>query len=503
MSFEPVFENFTLNEKIGTYTEKIKVECKTNVSTEDVKKIIFLSSHPFLSNSECEDGEVKFAGKIGFFVCYETQSGEIKKHECISEYNGIIKTGVNEGRCRADVEIKQEKQDTDVSGMYLTLSAMLEASVSLKEKKELPFVTGGKGVFCDQSQLTYLKGLGERSTAYPVEEEFELPYAVTEVLSQKASGIITSCQCGVGTIIVDGEVNITQILLQSGDKKDIIKETKVVPFRAEIEYDEAMPSYVATARLSEKSIKTDLTVDEEQNKSRVTASILVNLTGEAFAPNEIYPIVDAFCLDSEVELVKQSTCFEEPKTQVCVLEKISGRTEFDELEVGSTLTFCTNEKVEIVSSTPADNGVLVTGIISFLSVFKDGEGNCFTRKTETPFETRIAIPVNDNCKFNLNACIKNIDHRILSLSSGEFFAEVYFTLSEFSNCEISLITEIKKTTQKTPCLSAISVYIPQAGEALFPLSKRLNVNPSELVLTNKDLQFPLSGEERIVIYRQK
>ena len=52
-------------------------------------------------------------------------------------------------------------------------------------------------------------------------------------------------------------------------------------------------------------------------------------------------------------------------------------------------------------------------------------------------------------------------------------------------------------------IAAISVYIPLEGEGLFSLAKRLNVSPESLVNTNRELNFPLSGKERIVIYRQK
>ena len=39
--------------------------------------------------------------------------------------------------------------------------------------------------------------------------------------------------------------------------------------------------------------------------------------------------------------------------------------------------------------------------------------------------------------------------------------------------------------------------------AMDALAKRLNVCPKSLVETNSDLQFPLTGKERIVVYRRK
>ena len=51
--------------------------------------------------------------------------------------------------------------------------------------------------------------------------------------------------------------------------------------------------------------------------------------------------------------------------------------------------------------------------------------------------------------------------------------------------------------------SAISVYIPREGEELWSLAKRLNATPESIMSANKDLQFPLTGKERIAVYRQK
>ena len=68
-------------------------------------------------------------------------------------------------------------------------------------------------------------------------------------------------------------------------------------------------------------------------------------------------------------------------------------------------------------------------------------------------------------------------------------------------CEV--ISQLKILAEKEIENCAISVYIPTVGEDLWSLAKRLNTCPEALVATNKDLQFPLTGRERIVIYRQK
>ena len=51
--------------------------------------------------------------------------------------------------------------------------------------------------------------------------------------------------------------------------------------------------------------------------------------------------------------------------------------------------------------------------------------------------------------------------------------------------------------------SAFSVYIPAAGDMLWDVAKKLGKSPEEVQRCNAELTYPLSGEERIVIYRRK
>ena len=494
--------NITLKNKLNVKPLTFKAECKTSLPSENVKKVIFLSANPYLTSVENTDSGVKFNGKVNFFICYENNDGEIKKQECINDFENVIKLEDNEN-CNATVDLKIEKTECDLSSLSVLVIATIEASVNVNKKWEYTFISGGEDFFSETEELAYLKSLETKSAVYSVEEEFELPYALLEVLSQKAVATISSCRCGVGSIIVDGEVNIYQILLQSEGKRDIIKESRVFPFSAEIECDEAMPNDFAIASVIEKSFKTDVSSDAEQNKSVVNCSIMLSLTGEVFALEEITSVKDAFSLDNELELIKENTSCVKNKEQFTITEKISGKTEFDELPVGSTLCLTTNEKVEVANIKIEEKGILVSGSISGTSLFRDGNGKYFSKKMETPFETLLPVSIKECCHYEVLPKAKSVENKIISLVAGELTIEACFTITCTETSNLTLLKEVKPLLEKKACDHAISVYIPLAGETLFPLAKRLNVNPNELLLTNKELNFPLSGEERIVIYRQR
>ncbi len=51
--------------------------------------------------------------------------------------------------------------------------------------------------------------------------------------------------------------------------------------------------------------------------------------------------------------------------------------------------------------------------------------------------------------------------------------------------------------------SAISVYLPKKGDTLWKIAKQLRQPPELIQQSNAHLNFPLKGQERIVVYRKK
>lgn len=503
MSINKEIESAYISERRGEFTDKQKIECKTSISTEDIKRIINFSAVPYLNNSQQMENGIEYSGKINFFICYEDVEGEVKKGECVKEFNGLIKVSDLEERCYLNTLVQIEKVDADLNGVNLILFANTLITVNVVAKKEVKYVTGAEAVYTDQREEEISVGLGQNCNTYVLEEDFEVPLAVSQVLYQKAVGVISSCQCGVGTIIVDGEVYLSLILLQSGEKRDIIKVSKTFPFRAEVDCDDAMPTFSCVANVKEKSFKTDITVDAEKGKSQITASVSLNVLGECYKKEQVVLLEDAFSLSDEIELKKEAKSISSQVDCRVIKEKFSGKTNIEELPIGAVLIGVFNERMEITNTSVTENGINVTGVVFGTALFYDGEDKLFSRKLESPFMSLLNESVLDNQTYQIEGQICNMEGRVISLDSGEIYADLIFKVCISEERTINFVVDIVDTGKKEQNNSAISVYIPLKDEGLFSLAKRLNVNPSQLVLTNNDLQFPLTGEERIVIYRQK
>lgn len=502
MSFEPEYTKINLNSKKGCLCEQIKVDAKTDILCEDISSVLSVSAFPTVMESQAENGEVSYGGRVIFYISYLATDGTLKKCECGAEFKGKIKEPKAE-QSHAFITAKTVKTETELSGVRLSVSAYVDVCVELSGTLSIEALSGGENLIVNSGEINYHKGYGKKSLIFPIEEEFELNYPVEEVLNHRAEAIITTVQCGVNCIIVDGEVILSAIMLQKNGRSGIIKETKTLPFRAEIECEDAMPNMQAQAKVVERSFKTDISVDEDNGKSVVQASVSLMFEGEAFADCQVVVATDAFSTEQEVEVVKKALPYFKAGELRSCYQTVVGRCVVSELPVGAVVLAVGSEQAEIIEKRCGGDNTVITGVLYATAYFTSGEGGVFTQRVETPFEC--ALDCGFGCEVEIDTVVRarKAKLKIISLTEVELESELAFSLYPQEKQEINLVCEVKPLGEKQKNTSAISVYIPLEGEELWSLAKRLNVCPQTLIETNSDLQFPLTGKERIVVYRQR
>ncbi len=502
MPIEPVFEKINITCPCDKVKEQIKIESRSDVSASEVERVLSASAFAVITDKQVINGQIRYGGKVTFYLSYVDSEGRVRRTECGSEFSGTMENSSYRDGARVKLSACVEKVETLTDGIKLACVAYLSVSATCYEKNEIMALSGGENLIANNKSVPVIKSFGLRESTFTVEEEFELSYPVQEVLSHRADAVITAVQCGVGTIIVDGEVCISIIALQKTEKGGIIKENKLMPFRFELDCEDAMPSCQATAKVKEKSFKIDISVDEENNSSTLTSQVVLQFEGEAFMKSETLIAIDAFSTSEEVEVVYDEFTYFKDCQQYTETVQVSGRCLTDELPQGATVLAVGGEKAEAVSFVKSEGGIEIVGSISATAYFSDDEARIFTRKIETPFEKVIQALGEDFDGFELDCSCKKACAKMVSLTEIALESEIVFSVYPCKTNKIKFVKEAKSVGEKKPCLSAISVYIPMEGEDLWSLSKRLNVCPDTLVATNRELQFPLTGKERIVIYKQ-
>ncbi len=498
---EPVYERINYTRCVTNLKDQVKVEMKTEIPSTAVVSALTVSTWIAPFDDKIKDGQVSYESKAVFYLSFVDESGDVKKHECITPFNGLSKDSSITDACKSKTTAVVEKTEIDTAGAYLCLTAYLSVYTQVCLADNVNALVSGEQLIVNSGEMDFVKSFGEKRGVYPVEEEFELNYPVKEVLFHSAEAVITAVQSGVGCIIVDGELLLSLVLLQNNDKNDIIRENRVFPFRTEIECEEAMPNMLSVARVTERSFKTDVSVDEGGANSVVAISVNLLFDGEAFITESLPVAIDAFSLKNEVEMQKESL----PLTTACEIrshnQTVRAVAQVSELPVGASVLAVSSEKAFIAGSECKEYCLSVVGTVCATALLRDGDGKVFARKLEIPFEQTFDGAY--DCQMQTTVTVKahSARARVTSLTQMELESELYFTVYPNKTCTKSIIKSVLVAQEKPVNTNAITVYIAREGEDLWSLAKRLNVCPDELIETNKELQFPLTGDERIIIYR--
>lgn len=494
-----------IKEKEYQLKKQIEGKCLTELASESIKKVLSLSaSSSVLDSKKVKEGEfeqIALDGKITYYLCFLDNEGQIKKAQYIENFSEKFdfEDGATPNLYRAKSSVI--KCSYDLSGKNIELSSFIMLNLNVTDYVSKEIYNKNDGVITQNSNIEYYKSFGIKTSNYPLEESFTLNYEVKEVIKQSAKVIVTAVQCGVGTVITDGEIIYSALLLQNVQKSDIIKEEFSIPFRMETEYEDAMPSLFPETEVSVSSLKTDISVDENSNKSDISINVILRAETEVFSLEKIDTVSDAFCVENELIIEKNESAVISPKTIYNERTEITDRVNVQEIPLGAFVMAVETENTEVLSVSTANGKPVVTGVVNFITYYKNQEGEVFSQKYQLPFEIQSNFDKSENvCVFA--DCI-DLKVKIASQTELEVFAKFNLCIKFYSVNNVTYISNIEMGEKISGHTSPLCIYLSNPGEDLWSLSKRLRLAPESLIETNKDLQFPLSGKERIVVYRQK
>lgn len=503
MNIEPIYEEIGLKTELKKQLCENKIECNTGIPVEEAAKILAISSHVTLTGEEVADAQFSCGGRVIFCMAYEDAEGNLKKAERGAEFSTRIAVEGVTPSCTPHTTLKVQKATADKSGANVIINAVVSSETKFTSSETAKALSGGDGLILRRCDKKIIKETPVKKAVYPVEDEFELGYGVGEVLLHTATATVTAAQCGVGTLILDGDIILSLCLLQKIENSDILKETRKISFRLETEAEDAMPACPATAEVSVKAVKLNVLVDEATGKSTVTANISVEVGGAYYEESERSLVTDAYSQACEIKADKNEYCFSVPVAEKTSDIRVQTRGVFaDRLEAGARLMCCALENVTLTNVRAETGLIAVEGVIEAVAMLKDVEGKIFTAQLEAPFNTNIDFEVGD-AEYSLTAALTDFSARIVSLEAFEIDAVITFRVKTSANEKLTVLTSVETGEEKKPNTSAISVYIPIEGEDLWEVAKRLNTCPETITALNGDLAYPLTGEERIVIYRQE
>ena len=467
-----------------------KVECRIPLTEEELKGVIKVSAVTYLLTSEVINNEIRYSGRVIFTILYKADGG-IKKYESGVEYS--YKFPCENARENTAVIGKVFIENTAIAELngIATVSGIIVYKGEITDKKQVEYFEKEKSLFIKSQEVEYLKQLNSFFKESKIEEEFEETELISSVLLHSEKVTVVNCQCGIGAVLIDGDVEVNMLILPI-NKNVPVQISKKIPFRVEVESDGITPNNYASCIACIKGASLKVYVDENKNKSSISVEVNLVVNGKTYEAVNFYPCQDAYSLNREIYIEKEKVTLNKFYGYKCVDFKVDSEISLNE-DKNSRLICLLSDKIEEISV----NGLELSGAVSF-DLLCIGEEDT----TET-----VVIPINytlplvGNDINNLTATVTDVT--INQISGKHFISfKVNVCYIDLASFDTYIITKVTEGDEKPVNDSAISVYIPKPNDTLWDISKELGVSEEEILKINKDLTFPLSGEERIVVYRE-
>lgn len=476
------------------FIAKNAVECKVNMGDKESASEVFTTARVCLTFAECQKNEVRYGGKVIFNVVHGTEG--LKKTEAGVEFS--YKTEV-QGADVGDIlscDVWVENVKLLVVNGLPTLSAAVVLSGRVEKSEEFEYLRNCDKINCKKEEFENSSIIFNERKTFSLEEEFDTPTIIGEVLSHVENVKILGVLCGIGAVSISGEVELSMLNL-IGEEDRPVCHKEIIPFRFEHEIQKAMPDLTAISTASLSDVNLKIVVDKNKDKSTVFLHADVVLNTKLYETKQLSYTVDAYSVKNELSFDKGTQKLVRINGQRC----IQNQTLCDGISKtsqNSRLIAPIFVKIEQTDIKCALGELEVSGVAE-VGLLMQGENGFEVQTSNVPFTLSDKISCD---KVDISSIVASN----LVASEKDGFVSVCFnlllTVEERDEKSITYIINVTEGEEKHVNTSAISVCIPKKSDSLWELSKALGVSEEEIISTNPDLNFPLSGEERVIVYRE-
>ena len=479
----------------GTYLNQV-----ANLSTQSVVEIKFsgqeigevVAVYPqiSLSSLEISSGRANYGGRIICTVVYTDGDGGLCRVQKGAEFSHYTDDERLAPAQRGDCQLKCERCQLKREGSSYVVAIVVGANIAVFDNVQRSFVANIDGANC-KIENGNLYSLVKFSGESEVDDDFEC--AASDVLVPAANVCVTGCNVRTGLVEVNGEIYLSLLAVRDGSPVCL---DRTIPFKCELACDEALLSRRAYCRAEIASLNVSCKVNENNGKCNVSVDSTLAFSGHFYEEEEISYVQDAFSEECDLNL----TYAEERVFADGDIKNYSERVQGPCATKAKLDYTCAFLAATLPSAEFERTKGGIEGSVTATLLYRQN-GEIHSTEVNLPFSVTLA-GLSEDCK-NISVCVLGVSLRQRSEGECEGEASLKITAADGEYKTIRYITEAGEGEKRTPSDSAISVYITQSGDGLWETAKRLCVSPASIQSSNPELTFPLSGKERIIIYRPK
>lgn len=489
---KPESNTVTYTRRIAELNGQSVAECRFS-QTDEIIDVIAVYPQLSLISCEVSSGRVNYSGKLVYSIVYADEEGKLCRMQKGAEFSHFADDDrlapAQSCLCNLTCERVQSRRE----GSSFVISAVIGAQISVFARGERSYLSSCEGAFL-KTESADLCSAVTFSGESEVEDDFEAD-SVEDILIPGARVLVTGAECGTGEIVVSGEIYLSLFAVRR-DVPACLE--RVIAFKSSIPCEDARLGAVpdVTAELSDLNVTA--TVNEERGKCNIAFVGSLAFKGVFYDKVETTVAADAFSCDNALKLQfaeESAECVTDCKV---ISERVSGgAASKSKLDFTCSLLAAALPKAEY-NYVPASGAV--EGGVSAVLVYRQN-GEIKSTEINLPFSVKLNVGSGQKVAVDVAVCGCSVKQP----REGEIEAEAVLKMG-VCTCQESAVRYIcgVEEGQALPaCESAISVFMPAAGDGLWEISKKLSRPPQDVEGCNPELKYPLSGKERILVYRPK
>ncbi len=452
MAMECQYQTETFTKKIANLSAQSVVEVKFSVDEGEA-----VAAYPQISLNSCEvsSGRINYGGRLVVTLVYTDGDGNLCRAQKGAEFSHFCDSDDLAPAQRGECVLTCKKCTVKREGSLIVVSVIADAQITVFDNAQRSFISEIEGAVCRPDTAKFLSPVNFSGES-EVDDEFDC--VASDVLVPSADILVLDCRAKSGAVEISGEIYLSLLAVRDGMP---ISLYRTVPYKCEIVCEEAVLACRAYCRAEIKNISVNCKVNEDTGKCGVDFNASLSFFGHYFDEEEITFVSDAFMTDKRLDLrySEESVCGDDDIK--VYTERVTGPC-VTKAKVDYTCSFLATALPKAEFSRNAEG---IEGSINAVLLYEQG-GEVRSTEVETPFAVTLS-GISAGCdKIEIAVCGVSIRQR----AEGE--------------CECEATLKITAADGETRSVRYISEAVEGEEKA------------------NPELKFPLTGKERILIYRK-
>jgi hypothetical protein len=457
-------------------------------------RVLGVTASSRVTGCEVLKGELRASVKTSFRIIKCGESGNCYSETAETESTHTISDANITPSAFALLTATVTNCEKSVSAVVRCKASVSLGGWYLKERSVSFLSAANENLFCKTAlkKIENVTPAAGSELALNFTDEARMPI---ETLLDYCGGVnIANVYPSGGSYRVEGDVNYR--VLTIADNGEFVSQSYSHPFATDIP-DEKVDG---DTKLDIEGWVDRLSFSvTESDKRVIVCDVTLKFAGTAASETEIESVSDAYSTTNEIKITSEE---QSVSTHFClrsVREKASAVIKADG---GATeILGLTSPMTEVDSSVQKGDGLTVDGIIRTTVLYLNEDNKFVSLDAEVPFSSVIGNDYTCESIFSPSVNVSAINARLRGGVDIEITVELMVTVRGVSDETLGIVSGVEIGAEKEQDDFAISLYIVKQGETLWDVAKYLNTDEAKLAEQNADVEMPLKGGEKIILYK--